>query len=66
MQDFQQRVVDEHDALADKIGKLSKFVEGSVFKSLHVLEQDRMRVQLHHMDGYELALRQRIAAFGEG
>lgn len=63
MEDFQQRVVDEHAALAEKIGKLNKFMEGEVFRALPSDEQIRLRQQSLHMDGYELTLRKRIAAF---
>lgn len=63
MEAFQQRVVDEKQALDEKIQKLTAFVVGSIFSGLDEDERSRLSIQLQHMIGYSEVLGQRIAAF---
>jgi TRAP-type C4-dicarboxylate transport system substrate-binding protein len=63
MQDFQQRVVDEHSELNARTDKLDAFVSGKLFATLPPDEQERLRKQLSAMCTYREILRQRIAAF---
>lgn len=63
MQPHQQRVVDEKDALDEKINKLDQFLDGDIFKGLPIKEQDRLVKQLHFMRQYYSILGERIAAF---
>lgn len=63
MQPHQQRVVDEKDQLADRLGKLLVFIQGPVFSTLPEVEQTRLHCQVLFMDGYLKVLEQRIAAF---
>lgn len=63
MQPHQQRVVDEKDQLAERLGKLLIFIQGPVFGTLPEAEQTRLSCQVLFMDGYLKVLEQRIAAF---
>lgn len=63
MEAFQQRAVDEKQALDEKIQKLTAFVGGSIFAGLDEDERSRLSIQLQHMNGYSEVLGQRIAAF---
>lgn len=63
MKEFQQRVVDEREALDDKLNKLCKFLTSDLFKSLPIEEQDRLRRQHRTMDTYSKILGERIVAF---
>ena len=63
MQDFQQRVITEENELSEKLEKLVAFLATDIFESLPLDEQERLEIQLHHMDGYQSALKNRIAAF---
>lgn len=60
----QQRVVDEQDQLADKLNKLSQFIDGShIFGTLPPEEQKRLVRQAVCMTEYSNILMDRIAAF---
>lgn len=63
MQPHQQRVVDEKEALDEKIDKLDAFRAGDIFSALVKDEQDRLNMQLSHMRAYSGVLADRIAAF---
>ncbi|UOF78596.1 hypothetical protein [Bacteriophage sp.] len=63
MQPHQQRVVDEKDQLAERLGKLLVFTQTSLFIALPEAEQTRLHCQVLFMDGYLEVLEQRIAAF---
>ena len=65
MEPHQQRVVDEKTALADKILKLSAFIEGGVFETLPVQEQHLLLAQFRHMRAYNFVLAQRIALWAK-
>jgi hypothetical protein len=41
---------------------LAVFVESKPFHDLSVLQQSWLRIQLHHMEGYEHALNERLKA----
>lgn len=59
----QQRVVVERDDLVDKIGKLAKFLDSTIFYNLHQSEQDRLVRQLSFMNSYAEVLNERISYF---
>ena len=69
MQPHQQRVVDEHSELEDRLDKLHIFIgngkipASSVFLSLDNDERVRLITQAHYMRGYRDILKARIAAF---
>lgn len=65
LQPHQQRVVDEHKELSDKLSKLLSFFQGSIFPTLSDAERSRLRNQARFMDGYAAVLEERIAAFKE-
>lgn len=63
LQDYQQRVIDEQAALADKMAKLNNFILGignPAFKTLDVDEQWDLRAQLEAMWQYYDVLERRI------
>lgn len=59
----QQRVVDEHAELVDKITKLDSFVASSMFSTLVMEEHGRLSKQLEIMRDYATVLQARIDAF---
>lgn len=61
--DWQQRVIDEHEALAEKIGKLAAFLEGPVYPSLSAHERQLLDHQLVMMRNYDSCLVSRISLF---
>ena len=63
MKEFQQRVVDEREALDGKLNKLCKFLTSDIFKGLPIEEQGRLRRQHSAMDTYSKILGERIVAF---
>ena len=63
MEAYQQRVVEEKQALDEKIGKLSAFVGTERYCALPEAEQARMERQLVAMGEYSMILGERIAAF---
>lgn len=63
MQPHQQRVVDEKEALDEKITKLSDFSNGDIFKTLTEDEQERLKRQFNIMRDYSSVLGDRINAF---
>lgn len=63
MEEFQQRVVDEKNALDEKIAKLKSFMLGPIYARLDDDERSRLMIQTQHMVGYSDILGQRIAAF---
>jgi 7-keto-8-aminopelargonate synthetase-like enzyme len=61
---FQQRVVEERNALEEKIRLLKAFIQTSaVFPDLPVEERGRLRIQLKLMQEYSDILFQRIDHF---
>ena len=63
MQDYQQRVVEEREALAEKLQKLTAFIVSGKFSELDAAERTRLLWQQSAMNSYRAALAQRIAAF---
>lgn len=63
----QQRVIDEHAELSDRVEKLSAFIAASaIFPKLDAAERSRLRRQLALMSQYADVLAERIKAFGQG
>lgn len=60
---YQQRVVEEKDALDQKLDALHAFQDGPLFPRLTSTEQARMNLQAHYMARYSEILGERIAAF---
>lgn len=64
MEEFQQRVVTERINLVKLLEALDRFIAtGSIFTSLPIAEQSRLRLQAIHMRAYSHILGQRIDAF---
>jgi hypothetical protein len=63
MQPHQRRVVDEKVELSDKLEKLLKFLDGSIYASLPPSEQSRLSRQSLIMQLYEQVLEERIGSF---
>ena len=59
----EQRVIDEHRDLTEKLNKLRAFFDTPIFRGLSEAEQMRLRAQAGFMDGYQGMLRERISAF---
>jgi hypothetical protein len=63
MNDYQQRVRDERDALQVKIDALGTFVGGHIYQSLHEIDQQLLSIQLDIMRDYVDTLNARIERF---
>lgn len=63
MQPHQQRVIEEKEELDIKIEKLTSFFETKLFHEIDILEQNRLKTQLHHMGEYSKILSDRINNF---
>lgn len=61
--DYQQRLLDQADAVAGNLAELRRFSETPRFSALEPIEKERARVQADAMMVLEAILRQRIAAF---
>lgn len=61
---FQQRVIDERQALVEKIDKLGPFIGSDIYNTLPTEEQSRLQSQLNVMNDYASILGDRIQAFG--
>jgi hypothetical protein len=59
----QQRVIDEHAQLSEKITKLSQFFNLETYATLPGVETSRLRRQYRIMLLYQEVLQERIAAF---
>jgi hypothetical protein len=62
-QSHQQRVVDEKEALDEKIGKLIAFLDTQIYGGLPPAERERLGRQLGLMQQYSAVLNERIWAF---
>lgn len=62
-QPFQQRVIDEKNALDEKREKLGEFKNTDAFARLPWQEQERLNTQGHLMTAYSAVLGERIAQF---
>lgn len=65
MEDWQKRVVDERDTLAEKVAKLSQFLGTEMYKELRYAEAYLLRKQLGIMTDYHNTLCARISLFKE-
>lgn len=63
MQAHEQRVVDEAHELADKLDKLTKFTQASLFAELPREDQELLTNQKEVMMSYHTILAKRIARF---
>ena len=60
--DWRRRLLEERAGLAERRSDLAVFVDSKPFHELPVLQQSWLRIQLHHMEGYEHALNERLKA----
>jgi len=61
----QQRVVEEHDQLDERLERLHVFIEDNpIFKELPKIEQRRLIDQRAYMTAYRNVLRDRMDYFG--
>lgn len=61
MEEYQKRMIEEHDSLTIKISKLEDFINSSnIFKTLSIEDREDMRNQLHAMILYENFLYRRL------
>lgn len=65
LQPHQQRVVEEREALQEKVEKLKTFIESETFKTLSKNDQKLLKYQLIHMNSYLYVLEVRIIMFTE-
>ena len=63
MEEFQKRVVEEKEALDDKLTRLVPFIGSETFNGLPEDEQKRLRRQEMLMELYSDILAERIANF---
>lgn len=59
----EQRVIDEHRELTERLNKLQAFFALPLFLGLPEAERMRLRAQAMFMEGYQAILRERIDAF---
>lgn len=60
MEDFEMRLIKEHEELSDKIDKLKNFMKTKIFKELDKEQIKLLNDQLFHMIRYNLILVDRI------
>lgn len=60
MENFKDRMKTEHNELAERIAKLSTFMNGPIFETLEEDEQNDMKEQLRGMILYRTALERRM------
>lgn len=60
MENFKDRMKTEHNELAERIVKLSTFMNGPIFETLEEDEQNDMKEQLRSMILYRTALERRM------
>ena len=67
MQPYQQRVIEEHAQLIEKLNKLGEFisVKSEVYRELPLMEKERLHLQAYLMNKYLTVLNDRIAYFNE-
>lgn len=63
MEPYQQRVVDEHKDLAERLEKLDTFISSPAFNEVRPQEQARLQGQSIFMECYKNVLQARISAF---
>lgn len=60
---WQDRVVEEHEALVGKIERLEDFMSSETFVALDVINQGLLNEQLDYMNRYAHVLLERIKLF---
>lgn len=60
---WQERVIQEHRDLADKLKRLVVFLNDPNAPHVSIMEALRLRAQLKYMRGYKFILNERIKAF---
>ena len=60
MDSFKERMIAEHKELAERIIKLSNFINANIFQTLEEDEQNDMKEQLRAMVQYRVALERRM------
>ena len=60
MDSFKERMLAEHKELAERVIKLSTFINGPIFETLEEDEQSDMKEQLRAMIVYRTALERRM------
>lgn len=60
MDSFKERMIAEHKELAERIIKLSNFINANIFQTLEEDEQSDMKEQLRAMIMYRTALERRM------
>ena len=63
MEAYQQRVREEHAALAEKIQKLEAFISSPKIETVTDTDKTLLEWQLEAMEEYALVLRKRICRF---
>ena len=63
MEPYQQRVVDEHNELKERLAKLQAFIESERFSTVQGDEQRLLILQRCHMESLVEIIGQRIALF---
>jgi transcription termination factor NusB len=61
MNDFIDRLIDEKQQLDEKIEKLTVFILSENFKSIEMVQQSLLQVQLLSMETYSQCLTERLA-----
>lgn len=64
IQPYQQRVLDEHRELAERLDKLTDFFDAPIFEKLDDVEKSQLRNQWYWMNGYKNCLEVRIQNMG--
>lgn len=60
MESFKERMIAEHKELAERVIKLSNFINADIFQTLEEDEQNDMKEQLRAMVQYRVALERRM------
>jgi hypothetical protein len=60
MDSFKERMIAEHKELAERVVKLSNFINADVFQMMEEDEQSDMKEQLRAMIQYKVALERRM------
>jgi hypothetical protein len=60
MESFKERMIAEHKELAERVVKLSNFINTDLFKTLEEDEQNDMKEQLRAMIMYRTTLERRM------
>ena len=60
MEEFEKRLIREYTDLKGKFERLQKFIRKDEYRNLYPLEQQLLTKQLAYMQGYLIALEDRI------